>query len=149
MWYMDTDANSIGQMRTINMPTHFEFRASIDIAIGLGQYVELGLDAQLTVSMGGNQAQCLPFIISRLSVSHEMMNGPTPEPPPSYLQFGLNLDTKGNGFGGSDFGMLMDLVVSPTIIVKDGSGTNRFQIGGPGGGLTGTLNVYTVSGGGW
>ena len=40
--------------------------------------------------------------------------------------------------------MLMDLVVSPTIIVKDGTGTNLFQIGGPGGGLDGTLDVYTV-----
>lgn len=60
------------------------------------------------------------------------------------LQFGVNLDTAKDGFGGDDFGFLMDASVTPTITVKKGS-AELFQIGGSGGGIQATATIYYVS----
>ena len=61
------------------------------------------------------------------------------------FQFGVNLDTVGDGYGGGDFGFIMDASLAPTIIVKKSDGTNLFKFGGAGSGLEATATLHYVS----
>ena len=57
----------------------------------------------------------------------------------------MNLDTRGDGFDGADFGFIMDASLAPVIILNKPDGTNLFKFGGQDSGLEATATLYFVS----
>ena len=63
------------------------------------------------------------------------------------LQFGINLDPAGDGFGGADFGLMLTVKVTPLLKMlnpKDAE-TPLFEFGGPDSGMEANFDVYIVS----
>lgn len=57
---------------------------------------------------------------------------------------GINLDSDGDGYGGKDFGLIMDITGAPSVLVKSPTGTPVFKFGGSDGGITASATVYYV-----